>query len=75
MKEKFKGYSIAAWLVLVGGTILFGYAIYEFVAESYEDWKIPAGVGIGGFILMRYPSLIAGVFKLKTGLKNEGDAG
>lgn len=70
IKEKFKGYSIAAWIVLIGGAVLFGYSVKEFVMETYEDWKVPLGVGLFGFVLMRYPSLLASLFKKKTGLED-----
>ncbi len=71
IKEKFKGYSIAAWVVLIGGAIVFGYGIKEIVLETYENWVYPVGAVVFGFVLMRYPSLLASVFKKKTGLNDD----
>lgn len=74
LKEKFKGYGIAAWIILIGGTAIFVYGVKEIVMESYEDWIYPVAFVVLGIVVMRYPSLIASVFKLKTGLKNGNDA-
>jgi hypothetical protein len=69
IKEKFKGYSIAAWVILIGGIVVFAYGVKEVVLESYETWTIPAGAVVFGIIIMRYPSLLANLFKKKTGLE------
>ena len=41
LKQKFKGYGIAAWIILIGGVAVFGYGVKEILLESYEDWKMP----------------------------------
>lgn len=74
IKEKFKGYGIAAWIILIGGVVIFGYGVKEIVMESYEQWIYPVGAIVFGIIIMRYPSLIASLFKSKTGLNDENDA-
>lgn len=71
IKEKFKGYSIAAWIVLIGGALVFSYGVKEIILESYENWVFPVGAILLGFVIMRYPSLLASVFKKKTGIEDD----
>lgn len=69
--NKFKGYTISTWVILIGGVLVFSYGVKEIILETYENWVFPVGALILGFIVMRYPNLLAKLFKLKTGVKDD----